>query len=126
LDGNYRVYFGNQQVGNVSVQRLGLYYRFSCRCQLTGNVICRLQIICGNVQENIGIPVPVNGEFGLDTKLPVKRFGEGKPEFTLVPKYEFNDTMFVPVYPEEPFAYIARLKDAYLVRKNGQMGIALK
>ena len=32
---------------------------------------------------------------------------------------------FVPVYPEEPFAYMSRLKGAFLEIRNGQMGINL-
>lgn len=33
---------------------------------------------------------------------------------------------FIPIKPEEPFAYIERLKDAYLVRQDGQVGIIIK
>lgn len=126
MEGNYCVYFGNQQVGKVSVQRQGLYYRFSCRCRLASEAVCRLRILCGNVQENLGILIPMGDGFGLDTKIPVKRMGEGKPEFQLVPKYAKTSGNIVPVYPEEPFAYISRLKDAYLVRRNGELGIVIR
>lgn len=126
MEGVYDVSFGNQSVGKVIVQRQGLYYRFSCRCRLTGGVVCRLRVICGDRQENLGILVPVDGGFGLDTKLPVKRLGEKALAFLLVPKLERSVGTFVPVYPEEPFAYISRLKEAYLARKDGQMGIILR
>lgn len=126
MEGCYGVHFGNQLAGKVTVQRQGLYYRFSCRCRMTGETVCRLRVVCGDKQENLGILVPMDGGFGLDTKLPAKRLGEGQPEFTLIPKHERSGGTFVPIYPEEPFAYIARLKDAYLVRKNGSVGILIK
>ena len=97
-----------------------------CRCQISGDVVCRLHVSCGDKRENLGVVVPVDGGFGLDTKLPVKRLGEGKMEFTLIPKHEVLEGTFVPIYPEEPFAYIERLKEAYLVRKGEQVGVMFK
>lgn len=122
----YGVLLGTQSVGKVTVTRQGLYYHFSCRCRLTGEIIYRLRILCGDSQESLGVLVPVGGGFGLDTKLAVKRLVEGEPSFLLVPKHEKSTLLFVPVYPEEPFSYIARLKDAFLARKNGEMGIMIK
>lgn len=128
MEGSYGVLFGSQQIGKVQVQRQGLYYRFICRCQLTGDVVCRLLVTCGEKQENLGVVVPVDGGFGLDTRLAVKKIGEGKMEFLLVPRHETVEKTgtFCPIYPEEPFAYIARLKDAFFARQNGQAGVILK
>lgn len=126
LEGNYSVYFGNQPAGKVQVLRQGLYYRFICRCRLSGDVVCRLHVLCGNARESLGVVVPMDGGFGLDTKLPIKRLGEGTLEFLLIPKHEVQAGRFVPIYPEEPFSYIARLKDAYLARKDGQAGVMIK
>lgn len=110
----------------MKVTRQGLYYHFLCRCQLSGEVVCRLFITCGNHQEKLGIVVPVDGGFGLDTKLPVKQFGAEEPVFSLIPKTGSIDGNFVPIYPDEPFAYIEQLKEAFLVRKYGQPGILIK
>jgi len=114
---------GTQLMGKVQVQRQGLYYRFFCRCQLTGDVVCRLSVTCGNNRESLGVVVPMDGGFGLDTRLPVKRLGEGKMEFFLTPKHEIPSGKFVPLSPEEPFAYIARLKEGFLAQKNGHPGV---
>ena len=124
--GDYAVFFGNQQAGRVQVIRQGLYYRFLCRCQLTGEVVCRLYVSCGGRQENLGVVIPEGDGFGLDTRLPVKRFREGEPSFSLIPKHEEPSGRFVPIVPEEPFAYIERLKTSFLVKKYGQMGILLE
>ncbi|MDY4582290.1 MAG: hypothetical protein SPD81_05505 [Candidatus Faecousia sp.] len=126
MEGNYGVYFGNQLAGKVQVQRQGLYYRFICRCRLSGDVVCRLRVTCGDRRESLGVVVPMDGGFGLDTCLPVKRLGEGEMAFTLVPKHEVPEGTFVPIYPEEPFAYIERLKEGFLAKKGEQVGVVLK
>lgn len=87
--------------------------------------MCRLIVTCGDKQENLGIVVPMDGGFGLDTSLAAKKLGQGKPEFQLVPKHEISKERFVPIYPEEPFAYIAKLKESFLIRKNGALGILI-
>lgn len=126
MDGSYEVHFGKRTVGNVTVQRQGLYYRFSCVCELSGDVLCRLQVTCGSTHLDLGILVPVGKGFGLDTRVPAKQLRHGKPEFTLVPKQAAVSELFVPVYPEEPFAYIGKLKDAFLTRSGKQLGICIK
>lgn len=123
MEGNYPVCFAGKQVGKVQVRRQGLYYQIDCRCHLSGDVICRLQVRCGEKKENLGVVVPQDQGFGLRTRLPVKRIGEGNMTFLLVPKYDKLEGKFAPIYPEEPFSYIARLKEAYLVRQNDQVGI---
>ena len=68
----------------------------------------------------------MEGAFGLEKRIPVKRLGEGKPEFFLMSKENAKRKKFVPVYPEEPFSYMARLKDAYLARREGQSGLMIR
>ena len=126
MEGNYQVCFGKRVVGSVTVFRQGLYYRFVCRCRLTGNVICRLRVQCGSSQQDLGIPVPVGDEFMLDTKLPSKRFEKGIAEFSLVPKNAAISGMLIPIYPEEPFAYIEKLKYSFLVKSGNQFSISIK
>lgn len=126
LEGTYGVYFGKQLSGKVHVTRQGLYYHFCCRCQISEEVVCRLRVTCNDHQENLGIVVPTQDGFGLDTKVPVKRLGQGIPSFSLVPKSAESEGIFVPIYPEEPFSYMERLKDAFLARKYGQIGVIIK
>ena len=132
MEGTYTVRFGNQDVGKVQVSREGLYYRFFCRCRISGDVVCRLAVVCGDKEEILGVVVPVEEGFGLEKKLPAKRLGEGTMEFFLITKGSApiretrKEGKFVPIYPEEPFAYIAQLKQAFFVRQNGQAGLLIK
>ena len=118
------VTIGSQAVGRVQVRRQGLYYLFRCRCRLTGDTVWHLEAACGGKRENLGVLVPIDGGFGLDPRRPVKNLGEGRMEFTLKPKHGRPRTHFAPIYPEEPFAYIQRLKDAFLEIRDGVPGAA--
>lgn len=122
----YDVYLGQESVGTVSAEVEGLYYRFRCRCSLSGDVVYRLLVSCGDHQENLGVMIPVDGAFGLDTRLALKRLGKGMLQFRLLPKHPELGGRFVPLGPEEPFSYITKLRHAYLQRRNGQVGVGFK
>ena len=124
--GSYEILDGNRIAGTVQITREGLYYHFSGRCGLLGTDVCRLQVSCGEVQENLGVLVPVDGEFGLEKKIPIRRLGEGVPQFTVQRDRKKNVGKFVPIYPEEPFGYMERLKNAFLARQAGQLGVVIQ
>ena len=123
MERKYAVTVCGNHTGTVTVQKQGLYYLFSCRCALRGDMIYRLMVTCGTVQEKLGILVPENGNFTLNTKIPVKRIGAGELSFQLIPNDETFSKSFIPIYPEEPFAYISRLKESFLTLRDGQPGI---
>ena len=117
---------GGTAVGKVQVLRQGLYYVFHCRCRISGEAPVRLLARCGERQEDLGVLVPMEGGFGLDTRRPVKHLGEGEILFTLSFRQEVPQSRFAPISPEEPFAYLQRLKDAYLAAQGGRRGAAWK
>lgn len=116
------MYFGDKPCGKVQVLRQGLYYRFSCRCQISGDVVCRLKACFPDREENLGVLVPVDGGFGLCTRLPVKRFTGNPVRFRIGTQKADSKGVFIPICPEEPFAYMERLKSAFLAVRNGQPG----
>lgn len=123
---DYSVRFGEQSVGRAQVTRQGLYYRVVCRCNLSGEVMYRLEVSCGDKRENLGILVPEETGFGLDTRFPVSRVGEGALSFRILPRHDtLQGRKFVPITPEEPFVYLERLKDAFLETRNGVKGISI-
>ena len=124
--GTYEIRQGASAIGQVQVERQGLYYRFSCRCRPKETGMHRVLASCNGKQEDLGTLVPMDGAFGLEKRIPAKRLGEGVPEFLLISKNSARKERFVPVYPEEPFSYMARLKDAYLKRKEGQLGLVFR
>ena len=123
MDRQYSVSRNGQHCGKVTVTCRGLYYQIHCRCILPPEDIFRLQVQCSGKTENLGVLVPGEDGFGLDTRIPVKRLGEGALTFSVRSKREPDAGRFVPIAEEEPFAYIARLKESFLEIRNGQMGI---
>ncbi len=124
MEGTYPVLHGDASVGQVRVTRRGLYYYFSCRLRLPQGCVYRLELICGGKTENLGVPVPEEDLFVLTKSIPVSRL-DGKPIFRIRPKQESWQGRFVPIGPEEPFAYLDRLKNAYLSRQGKQLGIVI-
>lgn len=122
MDGFYEIKLGDRPVGKVQVRREGLYYRFICRCQLEGDSVCKVS--AGDV--SLGVLIPMGDGFGLETRLPIKRFDDKDWDFQIMPNRPVLDGRFVPLSPEEPFAYIERLKNAYLARQNGQIGVIIR
>lgn len=122
----YHLYLGKEIVGTASVERQGLYYHFVCRCRLPKDKLCRVMVECDGYHENLGTLVPWGKYFGLSTRVPTKRFGGGKLHFKVIPKYSAGQGIFIAVYPNEPFAYLSKLKDACLEVRNGQAGVVLK
>ena len=126
LNGIYDIYQGSNKIGKVEVRQEGLYYRFLCCCDLTGEVMYRICVTCGGKSENLGIPVPEGDCFRLSAKLPVSRFAKDTPEFRAIPRHPENPSgLWTPISPEVPFDYIQRLQNAVLERRGGQLGILI-
>lgn len=104
----------------------GLYLRFHCRCHLSGTVMHRILVQAGENTLNLGILVPENGDFALNTRVPAGKLGNGIPEFRAVPHIRKKHGLFCPIYPEEPFAYLAEMRKAHTERRDGKLGIVLE
>lgn len=124
--GTYDILLGGQPVGKATVSQQGLYYCFQCCCHITGEIMYKLTVTCGDKTESLGLLIPDGGRFVLSTRIPVKKLGQGTPVFHAVPRHGEMKGKFVPVYPDEPFSYISRLHTAFLEKRNGQPGIVLQ
>jgi hypothetical protein len=122
----YDILLGGESIGTAQVQRQGLYYIFDCRCDLSGEVVYRITVRCGENTQSLGIPVPDGNRFRLRTKIPVKNLGEGELSFRMVPKHANTDEKFVPISPEEPFRYLKRLQNAFLQVRDGKVGVVIR
>ena len=123
---DYEVTLDGRPAGKAQVTRQGLYYHVVCRCSLSGEVMYRLEVSCGEKRENLGVLVPGENGFGLDTRFPISRVGRGVLSFRLLPRHDpLQGRLFVPITPEEPFAYLSRLKDAFLEIQEGKKGASI-
>lgn len=126
MDGEFDILLGGLAIGKATVTRQGLYYHFYCRCRLSGEVVYRLTVRCKENTQNLGIPVPGNGQFELQTRIPVKKLGVGVMEIRAVPKHSELGDKFIPLSPEEPFRYLRRLEDAFLRVRDGKVGVVIR
>lgn len=113
-------------IGLAEVYPQGLYTCFCCQCRLSGEILYRLTVRCGERTENLGIPVPEGGQFVLRTRIPTKRLGEGPLQILAVPKRAELGEKFIPLAPEEPFRYLRRLQDAFLQVRDEQVGVVIR
>jgi len=123
METKYDILLADQVIGTAIVKKEGLYYNFFCKCRLSGEVICKLVAYCGDKRQSLGVCVPMNGEFGLVKRLPVKRLGEGELVIRAEPNRPKSADVFVPIRADEPFAYIDRLEKSYLVYRNNRCGV---
>ena len=82
----YDICWQNEIAGTVRAEKQGLYHCFHCRCSLPDDGMYRIHVCSGDKWEDLGICIPVEGKFGMDKRIPIKRLGEGKLTFQLVPK----------------------------------------
>lgn len=123
--GTYPILRGGETIGQASVEKKGLYYYFFCSCDLSGEVIYRLMVSCGDRSESLGVPVPEGDAFVLNTRIPVNRLGQGEITIRAVPKHGQLEGTFIPISPDEPFEYLRQLEKAVYEKRNGQPGILL-
>ena len=125
MEGKYPVLDGDKQVGWAMVTRQGLYYHICCRCKPEGNEVVKLQIKTGETCHHIGVLIPVEGEFGLDMKIPVKRLGDRIGQFEISSGKKDASIRFIPVIPHEPFSHLRMLNVAKLERRGDQIGVVI-
>lgn len=125
MEGNYEILLAGVSVGQARIKREGLYYCFQCHCRFSSEVIYKLTVTCNDVTENLGIPVPEGDHFVLETRIPIKRLGEGIPVIRAVPKHNDLQGKFIPLSPTEPFAYLSQLESAFLEKRDGKLGVVI-
>jgi len=125
LQEEYTVYFRGSSVGTVRVRKQDLFYHIRCQCHPKMPGMHRLIAKTEKGQTDLGICVPMDGAFGVETRISCKRFGEGKPEFWISPVTEDRKGLFYPVDPNMPFSEISKLRNGYFAIENGQKGVIL-
>ena len=123
MEGKYPILQNGTETGQVQVIRQGLYYHFSCCCKYQGDAICRLMIHCAESEFSLGIMVPEGDLFSLKKNIPIKQLPSGVPEFYIGSReVSAQAGVFAEISPEEPFEYLAKLKNAFLTYRNGKPG----
>ena len=124
MEGTYDVMLGSEKRGTVTVTAQGLYWIIRCSCRLYSQVMQELVAQVGHRRVKLGLLVPEGEVYCLHTRISRKELPQWDG-FALQPRHSKLEEGFYPVHPEEPFAYLHRLEDAYLARKEGKLGLML-
>lgn len=103
--------------GNAEMIREGLYYRIRVRCPKP----VRVQLCGEKGVQDLGICVPSGSGFAIETRVPVKRIGEGAVSFQVAP--EFGP--FYAASPDKPFSHLGDLRNCVFRFQNGQAGVQI-
>ena len=120
----YPIYFALEQIGAAKVIKQGLYYRIHCVCKISGSVPFCVKVM-GKGEVDLGLCVPMGEYFGLETRIPIKQLGQENLRFEAMPRHTSQDEWTV-ISADEPFTYIQRLKDAYLIKRGNKTGIGFR
>lgn len=123
LESQYDIYHKGTVIGKAVLHKEGLYYEICCRCAIPGDTMYRVKIICGETEKDLGICVPKGRELILNKRLPAKDFSGDVPIFHLREHNQNIRGKFIRVEQNEPFTYIAHLKNAHWHIKDDTQGV---
>ncbi len=116
----------NQGVcGTVSRRREGLYDYYRCRCTLPDSRVYYIAAKSKECDIRLGICVPADNGYVLETKIPAKKLPYSEICFYLLPKEGICEEEFIQISCDRPFAYIHLLHNAHMKVKDGQQGVIL-
>lgn len=122
----YEIFLADQPIGTAEVTQEGLYYRFWCCCQLSGEVMYQIKVVCEGRESSLGVCVPLYGGFGVETKVAIKKIGKGEMRFYVTPRHFDLQGKFVPISADAPFVYIEKLENAHMAVVNGVQGVVIQ
>ena len=123
MEGSYRVYDSQGEVGQVQVIQQGLYYRFICRAKLPERRFLHLWAVCPEHRLDLGLLIPEQGEYHLSVKRPMKYFSGMHYRFSLEENTQASQWQ---IDEHTPFLHIKELKHSKLVFVGGNAAAVIK
>lgn len=119
----YSILLGKESVGQAEIKEEGLYSRIHCRLSLSGDIPFQVIMKAGDREISLGTCLRRGSIFEIDTKVPRKYIGNSPLQFYAKPKRPLLPKGFVPIYPQEPFAYLLKLEQARMAVEQGIIGV---
>lgn len=126
MDASYQILHEKNTVGTCTAVQEGLYIRFSCKCTVPQGEIYTAYLRSEGCEIKLGIPIPEGSGYTLEKRIPAKRIPGGSLSVILRSKADEKKKRFSPIYPDEPFAYLDKLENAFLLIRDGRMGIVIR
>lgn len=105
---------GNDICGSVSATREGLYLKLCCRCDLPEKRIYHVIIQSDKNAVDLGVCVPKDDCFGIDTRIPIRSINTDSMRFLLTEKGIHQKKDQISLEESKPFPYLEQLDSAYL------------
>lgn len=128
MEGYWKVWFEGTEVGRCCVERKGLYYHFSSRCNCATDQIYRLRLSCNDKSVDIGVFVPCGDYLLLEKRIAIKNLPVGEPVFTvkLCKQTEREEGQFIPINENGPVLCLKELHRACFAVRDGVPGILIR
>lgn len=119
---DYPILYQRKAVGTAQAERRGLYWHISCLCCLPSRELHRIRMDSATKSVDLGICVPMEGQFGLRKTVTLRQAGEGDFTFILTGNREEppKEEHAVALKEGEPVACLSRLEDAHLEIREDQ------
>ena len=125
--GEYPIWFAGEERGKATITQQGMFWYIRCSCRSETQVPCAISVSWTETQSlDLGQCIREGERWCLSVRLNRKNVPECKPVFRMQIRHRQDLTKMVPICAEQPFAYIARLKRAYLVQKDSSFMIAFR
>ena len=113
----------NSVVGKIYLAKQGLYCKLRCKCILNKTGIYRLHLKCFGTDRNLGVLIPDQMHYVLESTIAAKYVDFDHPQFYITGLRDNTDEEFVPICSDRPFAYIHKLENARIAIRDGKIGI---
>ena len=120
------VHLDHKTVGTANIKRNGLYYQIHCRCNVPDDRVYRLMAKCDGRSVDLGVCVPFEDGFGVDTMVSVKKIGTDSISFYLTDRKESSDEKFIQIKEGEPFDGTEHLMNSRFEMRGNAPGLVIK
>ena len=119
----YTIWANGKSAGDAEVIKSGLYYKIMCRIVRPKKGMYRLNVRCCEKTVDLGLCVPMQDHFGVDTSVPIRKIGEGELIFELIG--EHHSQKFIAISKETPVKHLAEYSKMRFVILEGEKGVIL-
>jgi len=119
MDKNEPVYYLNRRVGTAYVCNNGLYVQIKCICSFQEQRIYKVFAECDNHQIPLGIPIPQNGRYILEKRIPAKHISGNNIRFYALCKDGVSTEDCYGVSEDIAFDQLADINEGAYLRKDG-------
>lgn len=122
---NFEITYNDVPVGTAAIEKTGLYWKIQCLCNIKSEAFFMVYATGREKSLCLGMLAPEKGKLALRRSIACKQLPLDIIRFHVAPKRPKEKIHFAPIYPEEPFSYLQRLKNSRLEVRQNIKGIAL-